>query len=164
MEGRGHPGWQPVPGPLDLAEPALGGHVAWLDRQPSGVGSLDSMLDEDLTYADWVGIDPERTSRAEWVLGFREGRAAQVTELQWQDPLTTDPNIRLERIELASSMEGPLGPWTSLGSWELVRDASGAVTPYTLDAPTWARYLRMIGPIRASHRDRPRAARCAPRA
>ena len=70
-----------------------------------------------------------------------------MTGLQWQDPTASDPNIRLERLQLAGSMDGPLGPWTPLGTWDLERDQAGAVAPFTLEAPTWARYIRMSGAI-----------------
>jgi hypothetical protein len=138
------PGWAPDSEALDIADPGLGGHVAWVDPQPGGPGSLDRMLDADIaTLADWLPFDPERSRSVSWVLGFQDGRAAQVAELQWADPVSTDPVIRLRRIELAASLDGPLGPWAPLGTWDLARDGSGAVAPFLLEAPTWARYIRM---------------------
>ncbi len=105
------------------------------------------MLDEDASIADWLIYDPERTDRVSWVLGFQDGRAAQVTELQWQVPAGSSLNAHLKRLEVATSMEGPLGPWTPLGSWDVEADTSGSVAPFTLEAPTWARYIRMSGAI-----------------
>jgi Mg-chelatase subunit ChlD len=66
-----------------------------------------------------------------------------VTGLEWLDPQGSRPELRLREVELASSMDGPLGPWTPLGTWSLERDAAGAVSTFQLAQPTWMRYVRM---------------------
>jgi hypothetical protein len=142
------PGWTPSTGPLDVAAPAIGGHIAWFDPQVASPDMLDAMLVPDTNPPSLLGFDPRQTSSATWVMGFQDGRAAQVTELGWTDSPGSRPEVRLERVELATSLEGPLGPWFPLGTWELERDAAGIVAPFTLQAATWARYLRMSAPIR----------------
>jgi Mg-chelatase subunit ChlD len=141
------PGWQPGTASLDLVDPARGGHVVSIDPQPGGQQLLETMLSDPDGLPDFLGFDPESTDRVEWVVGFMNGRAAQVAELRWVDPPGSAPALRLESVELDGSMAGPLGPWTSLGRWALERDASGSVAPFALDAPTWVRYLRMSGRV-----------------
>jgi Mg-chelatase subunit ChlD len=141
------PEWRPSSEPVDIADPGLGGHVAWVDPQPGDFGSLDRMLDAADASGGWLSFDPEQTSSVSWALGFQDGRAARVIELGWSDPIPSEPALRLRRLDLVASIDGPLGPWAPLGTWELERDASGAVAPFRLEAPTWARYIRMTGRI-----------------
>ena len=80
-------------------------------------------------------------------------------------PAATDPNIRLERLELASSMDGPLGPWTPLGSWDARAGCErGGGTLHAGGADLGALPPHERRDPEASHRDRRRAAGCAPRA
>src|SRR5699024_6967611 len=76
----------------------------------------------------------------QFVLGFHNGRAAQLERLEWAGDLDT----RYEafsgaRVEV--SMGGAAGPWEPLADWQFDRDADGrAVLSFT--EPVWARYLR----------------------
>lgn len=128
-----------VGGPIDLAEPGRGGHIVTMSPQPSDPAMPRSMLDEDLApqtlYLD-AGVP------ISWVVGFADDRAAQVERLEWRDPLPSDPSGRLRRVKVELSLDGPVGPWQALGTWELERAADGSVTPLVLDHPTWVRYLR----------------------
>jgi Mg-chelatase subunit ChlD len=139
------PGWMPQAEPLDIAAPARGGHVAWLDPQANSPDMLDAMLTPDAALPLTLGYDPQETSEAIWVIGFQDGRAAQVTEIGWHDPPGSQPDLRLGRIDIATSMVGPLGPWTTIGTWDLERDGGGMVAPFRLATPTWMRYVRMRG-------------------
>jgi Mg-chelatase subunit ChlD len=140
------PGWTQRPGPIEVSDPLLGGHIAWFDPQVGDWSALDAMLMADAS--PWLlGFDPRETSTASFAIGFQDGRAAQVTELAWIDPPGSRSDLRLSRLELASSLEGPTGPWTPLGTWRLERDAGGAVEPFRLESPIWARYIRFRGPI-----------------
>ena len=78
------PGWQPGSGPLDIADPAIGGHIAWFDPQPYGPDMLDGMLTPDAGLT-LFGFDARETSMASWAIGFQDGRAAQATEIGWVD-------------------------------------------------------------------------------
>ncbi len=51
-----------------------------------------------------------RTSTMSWVVGFREGRAAQVTELQWVDPANSDPSQRFDALDVAGQHRYAAGP------------------------------------------------------
>ena len=75
-------------------------------------------------------------------MGFRDDRAAQVTELQWVDPPASDPAIRSTSVDVEVSLGGPLGPWRSLGTWDLTRAPDGTVRAVPAGGPTWARFVR----------------------
>ncbi len=109
------------------------------------------MLTEEPTL--WAPIVPLRREIS-WVIGFRDDRAAQVTELQWVDPPASNAAIRSTSAEVELTTGGPLGPWRSVGAWISTRAPDGSVAPFLLDGPTWARFVRlsMAGPQQAASR------------
>jgi Mg-chelatase subunit ChlD len=134
------PGSDPAGEQRDLADPVLGGHVVTSEPLFSELPEVvQGVLDADLTGA-W--IYPPEGSQVTWVVGFLHDRAAQVTELRWQDPSGSDPASRARRVSVEVSTRSPLGPWEPLGTWDLERADDGSVSPLTLASPTWARYLR----------------------
>ncbi len=117
-------------GRLDLANPAVGGHVVWSDPLlPEGNAILDA--DE---RSRWDG----ETDEATWVVGFHHGRAAQVEGLEWVAPAEAPRNPFTE-VTVSASLSSPIGPWTELGTFPIA--ATGA-SAWSLETPTWARYLR----------------------
>jgi Mg-chelatase subunit ChlD len=126
--------------PHDLAEPVLGGHVAWTEPQLNRIEQAQAMIDEDPATLEPVPIEPR--DRLTWAVGFHEGRAARIAAIEWSDPPVSDPTTRIDELEVATSQDGPLGPWRPLGTWQLVRSPDGSVAPFVLDAPEWARYVR----------------------
>ncbi|HKZ92499.1 MAG TPA: hypothetical protein VJZ50_10190, partial [Candidatus Limnocylindrales bacterium] len=135
------PGWQPPTGALDLADPLAGGHVVWMQPQPGSVEQA-SILDGDPTAQS---LAVKAGAALDWVIGFVDDRAALVSSVEWRDPVPSDAAPRLESVNVFGSVEGPLGPWRSLGEWELERAADGSVAPLLLETPTWARFLRFSG-------------------
>lgn len=122
---------------LNLANPDLGGHIVWYDPQMRGLANMLSAEDEATTTRLSAG------ERAEWVIGFQHERAAQITELQWRDASDRNVENDITEVDVWVSMESPVGPWESLGTWQLDRAAAGdAGMTFTLDAPVWARYIR----------------------
>ena len=133
------PGAVPDDMPTDIADPIRGGHlVRSLPHRggPDNIGPLDDELDRDTASFDDDGT-------FELVIGFQEGRAAQITELRWTDPEGTKPEEQVPALEVEVSADGPLGPWESLGWWDLVRAEDGSVEPFVLEEPAWARYIRL---------------------
>ena len=128
--------------PLNVADPALGGHVVWMEPQQYDPHYPEGVLTDDGT-AQTVALD-ERAPVA-WVVAFREERAAAIAELQWQDPVPSNPDERLRRVAVAVSVDGPAGPWQDVGIWELERTADGSVAPFAFEQPTWARCGPAIG-------------------
>lgn len=138
------PGVDPAGEPRDIADPALGGHVVTSEPLISELPEVArSMLDADLTRS-WTY--PPDGGRVTWVVGFLHDRAAQVTELRWEDPIGSDPATRARRVTVEVSTRSPLGPWQELGTWDLARADDGSVSPFALETPTWARYLRFSAP------------------
>ena len=97
---RGHPGARGVAGHRNagLGSGGRARHRVPSARRPCRVGpagatdprQLEGMLDEAQDPNDWAPyMEPD--IEVSWVVGFRDGRAAQVTELQWVDPADTDP-------------------------------------------------------------------------
>jgi len=138
------PGVDPAQGPRDIADPALGGHVVTSDPLLSEVPEVvQGMLDADATR-QW--LYPPAGAPMTWVVGFLHDRVAQITGLEWADPDGSDPSARARRVTVEVSTGSPLGPWTSLGTWRLERADDGSVAPFTLDTPTWARFVRFTAP------------------
>ena len=133
------PGSAPQSGPVDIAEPVRGGHVVSMVPNPDDPTFTDGLLSEDPTRQT---LSTESPVSVVWTVGFQDDRAAQVTELQWVDPRGSDPKARFRRVDVAISMDSPVGPWTDLGSWDLDRASDGTVAPFALAQPTWARFIR----------------------
>jgi hypothetical protein len=138
------PGAVPLAEPVDIAAGVRGGHVVTMQPFTSSRRSLEGMLDGEPRREE---VRLREGERFEVTLGFQDARAAQVTGLDWRDPDGSDPGRRMERVEVAVSLEGPIGPWQALGSWALTRRADGSVSPLSLPAPTWARYVRIRGDV-----------------
>jgi hypothetical protein len=141
------PGVSPTSEPLDVADPALGGHVVWMDPQPADPAFAEQILSED-PARETLSVTPG--TKPQWVVGFQDDRAAQVTELDWADPPGSDPAARFTSVDVAVSLDSPLGPWTDIGTWTL--DRTAAVAPFTPPGGSvWARFVRFtgVGPAKA---------------
>ena len=124
---------------LDLATPALGGHVVWSEPLLD-TGDLQDLLAGDGAIGR---LDLRGSEGYGFALGFRDGRAALVSEVSLTQP-DAEAEQLFERVEVAVSTAGAAGPWRPLTSAEL--GAAGRTTTVRLDAPVWARYLRFTFP------------------
>jgi hypothetical protein len=124
---------------FNLANPAMGGHLVRARPQfgdePANASTM--LTEEAEQFAPAVEPGPS----ADWVIGFHDDRAAQITEVQWVDPPDSDPRRRFTAVELSISRESPSGPWEQIGTWTLERTGEAALS-FTLREPTWARYVR----------------------
>jgi Mg-chelatase subunit ChlD len=137
------PGWAPD-GSIDVADPRFGGHVVSASAALTDPRQGQGMLSETIEPDAWQPYLEPRTPFS-WVIGFRDGRAPQVTELQWFDVAGSDPARRFASVEVELSVDSPLGPWQPAGSWDLTLAEDGSVSPFRFGGPTWARYLRFTG-------------------
>ncbi len=137
------PGIGPSPTPFDVADPSLGGHVVWADPVFASQSEAQRMLDQDAS-SDQVVYAPRGTTPT-WVVGFKDDRAANLSELDWVDLANSNPAFRLKHVAVAISTQSPLGPWQDIGTWSLSRRGDGTVAPFSLSAPTWARFIRFTG-------------------
>jgi hypothetical protein len=142
------PGVAPTNEPLDIADTVRGGHGVWTDTlwiSQLLSEMLDPMLDPRRTL--WLEVGQS----ASWVMGFWTDRAARIERLEWVDPAGTVPAERLDSVEVSVSTDSSLGPWRSLGIWQLERTADGSVAPFILSEPSWARFVHFSwsGPLDA---------------
>ncbi|MDQ3653830.1 MAG: VWA domain-containing protein, partial [Chloroflexota bacterium] len=135
-EGSWHPSAM-----VNLADPALGGHV--VNVQPPLADQTQTQL---LLTSDGVRqtIQISADSPTSWVIGFHHNRAAQIAGLEWIDPAGSEPETRFATITIETSTGSPIGPWTALGDFPLERDGSGRASA-EFDEPVWARFIRITG-------------------
>ncbi len=124
------------PSGFDVAATALGGHVIRF----AGFGD-QSLTGED---AVWPGdraviLPADHAVDPSFVIGFLDNRAAQISALTWVDRSDTPADERIGEVEVSASIDGPLGPWVSLGRWQV--NGPSAAAQFTLAAPTWVRAL-----------------------
>jgi Mg-chelatase subunit ChlD len=126
-------------GPLDVADPALGGHIVTIDPLTGSSDIAATILDSNLNSA---GVVAHGGVRPTWVIGFWNDRAAQLSGLGWKDPNGSDPTRRFTQVHVETSLDSPLGPWTDQGTWKLKRAPDGSVANLTFAQPVWARYVQ----------------------
>ena len=122
---------------FNLADPALGGHLVW-DSPPEFYSPTGILVDEN--RAESAGM--RRSPTKEYVIGFNQNRAAQITRIEWRYPKDLPNNRKnFERVDISASLESPVGPWLPLGEIDL----SDAKAIGTVDFPTpaWARFVRL---------------------
>ena len=132
---------------INLADPALGGHIVRMEPQQSSPDLLDSMLSPDMTlnYLTTDSSDPN----VSFVIGFGNDRAAQLTELDWHegDSWNQSGYGSLTKLTVEVSTGTSAGPWTKIGTWKIKDDDQGLGKPYTFKKPTWARFVRLSGTV-----------------
>lgn len=120
---------------FNLADSAHGGHVVW--SQPLFV-TANAILTQ---AADGHAMKMDAGNPNEWVIGFRQNRAAQITRLEWTQPVVEGSIKLLTTVDVSVSTQSPIGPWTPVGTWK-VSAAPGSSTPLSLNQPVWARFVR----------------------
>ncbi|MBX3030829.1 MAG: VWA domain-containing protein [Chloroflexi bacterium] len=135
------PGVVPDGLPIDISEPARGGHMVRMQPNTGIDRQANEILTEDPT-ATRRAPTARAGTRLTGVVGFLEGRLALLDRLEWVDPTGSDPGTRVRRIDVEVSEDSPVGPWTSVGTWPLERAGDGTIEPFVLPDATWARYVR----------------------
>ncbi len=123
---------------FNLADPLLGGHVAWSNPPTTASGNWDKLLLADPQAGNRVRLKPGQTQ--DFVIGFQHVRAAQITRIEWLDVESLAEDEKFKQVSLSVSVDSPLGPWLALGEWDLSSAGSPAV--YELENPVWARYVK----------------------
>lgn len=126
------------PAGLDIADPALGGHIVWAFGLGEQILTGEAAIwPTSPVYIDFISESVEPPG---WVFGFRDGRAAALRTIIWHPRGDVPPAEQIRRVAVAASIAGPLGPWQEVGTFEL----SEGSNPTQLDLPAglWARALR----------------------
>ncbi|HRN18294.1 MAG TPA: discoidin domain-containing protein, partial [Trueperaceae bacterium] len=126
-------------GEVNLAAPEVGGHVVTSDPYIGNHGAALITADDGRTGA----VDLREKEAFTFVVGFHDGRAGQVTRLEWQEPLagSSGSGDSFPGATVEVSLTGGAGPWAPLADWTLQRDAGGLAT-LQFEEPVWARYLK----------------------
>ena len=130
------PDGNPFPGTrLNLADPDLGGHV--VRARPL----ISQRWDDALLLPDSgdTGVRVHAGGTLEWVIGFHHNRAALIDGIEWVDVADPASRTTLGEIEVAVSLDSPVGPWQSIADWRLDGDTEKRLD---FDAPVWARFVR----------------------
>lgn len=124
--------------PINVADPALGGHVVWASQVFGGAWNREFLVgDPDRSNAGWPS--PRAANSVTVTVAFHQNRAARVQDITWiGDP---DDEARIPEARVDGSMAGPNGPWTRLGVLT-APDIGTLRSTLELAKPAWARYLR----------------------
>ena len=140
------PDWAP-PAPINIADPLHGGHViaAWTEggserqERPFREGWNAGLLVQGQS-GPVERAAPKRGDRIVAILGFHKNRAALIDRVEWQG--AADDPARIAPIPVQASAAGATGPWTPIGTLEPPPEGA-ASSVLSLDAPVWARALRL---------------------
>jgi hypothetical protein len=130
------PDGNPFPGTrLNLADPDLGGHVVW--ARPL----ISQRWDDALLLPDSAdtGVRVNAGDTLDWVIGFQHNRAAMIEGIEWVDVAEPGSATVLGDVEVAVSLDSPVGPWQPIANWRL---DGGREKRLDFDAPVWARFVR----------------------
>lgn len=124
---------------FNIADPALGGHLVW-SNPPEPYAPRGVLTPDD---ASNPAVMARGESRKDYVIAFKQNRAAQITGIDWLYAEDAREGTKtFERIEVAVSLESTIGPWLPLGELEVnPQDFNGRLV---LAEPAWARFVRLI--------------------
>jgi hypothetical protein len=140
---------------VNIADPDRGGHIVRSDpllgTSPDsaksilvpGGGALEDAIGQDLVAQ---GVRPS------FVIGFHEDRAAQVSALEWGENPDAQAHVHFKSVSVEASLDSPLGPWRTLGTWTLKPDEWG-LAKLTLAQPEWMRFIRFKAVSPSAKRD-----------
>jgi hypothetical protein len=132
------PGWDLTGGEgFDLASPELGGHVVRTSWRAHFYNHVKAILTNEEEGRS-ARVDPDNPT--EWVIGFHHNRSALIDALEWIDQ-KEGRSQSFDRVQVAVSTDGPLGPWQPVGTWDLSDDATSARI-WELEQSVWARFVR----------------------
>ena len=106
---------------LNIADPKRGGHIVHSKPQQN----LGKLLQKNNTGTGFSRPRGGWKEPAEFVIGFRDSRAAQIAALMFTEGKKRTSTI--SSISVDSSVDTALGPWqTIVENWQINPDAGGA--------------------------------------
>lgn len=123
---------------FNIADKALGGHVVW-DWPPK------PYLPAGIVIEDGKGHSAHMLrgdTKKDYVIGFNENRAAQISRIDWNyGDATAAEHRNFANVAVSASTESPVGPWSPLGEIDL---SDGRIeASLELSAPAWARFVKL---------------------
>ena len=95
---------------FNLADPTLGGHVAWSTAADHCIQLGRDMLIEEENVA--INRESKPGQELRMGIGFHHVRAAQITRSSGSTrPKTTDADMEVRKVALSVSLDSPVGPW-----------------------------------------------------
>jgi hypothetical protein len=137
---------------FNIADPMLGGHVVW-SRPPISTQVWDPVL---LSNKDeWQRLRNKPGQTQDFVIGFHHARAARIDRIEWLNAENAEDDKKFRQVSLSASTDSPVGPWETIGEWDLTTGESTAV--FKLDQPVWARYVKFsaTGPNESDQAESP---------
>lgn len=131
---------------FNIAEPKWGGHVIWSSNQSSGNWDINMLTEKQ----EKASARSKNNKDWQWVVGFKNERAAKITHIQWQQPqLKLSKNSHLfKKVKVLVATDFNTGPWQLIATQDVSTEA-GSVTQIPLKKPTWARYVKFsVGSIK----------------
>ena len=120
---------------FNLADPELGGYVAWSDPQQTGNWNIDLLKSDDKKKY----VRSQNNNIWQWVIGFHNQRAAKINRIHWQKPdVSPDDTQTFDQVTVSVANESPTGPWQIVGTYDLLQ----LENIITLNDPIWARYVK----------------------
>ncbi len=116
--------------PKNIADPALGGHVVWVEPPWPNTSYDVTMLTEK---EDAQSIRVYQDTSVAFAIGFEHNRAAHIERLEW-----VQTGQAFDDVHVWTSTESPFGPWQKLGTWPI----SAGTNQWDLPQSIWARFLK----------------------
>ena len=122
---------------FNVADKQLGGHLAW--DWPPRPFKPNGVVEEGGTSK---AVFMARGLTKDYVIGFNENRAAQITRVEWKHfDDAASQFLNWASVVISGSTESSVGPWFPLGEIDL---SDGRVEgSLELESPTWARFVRL---------------------
>lgn len=128
-------------GSVNLADPAVGGHLVHYTLESGQQHDFAAPASPLVPGAARWTLSCYRNCRSsEFVVGFHDGRAADVVAIEWVEA-TVANDARIPRVTVSVSPDTPVGPWQVVGD---IKPAAAAHGTHALRfaTPVNARYVR----------------------
>lgn len=123
---------------FNIADPNLGGHVAWAIPETSRDWDKDLLTEKQDNHS----IRSKTNDDWHWVVGFHHQRAAKINKIQWQHPKFSSESIAaIKQVKIMTSLDSNVGPWKLVAEKEFSHFES--MDDIVFDQPVWARYVKL---------------------
>ena len=126
--------------PINVADHAVGGHDVY-SNPFTGANCCHETFSTSTPDGQFGSATDDGY---EWVMGFRDNRAARIERIDWADQSGRGTSPRaIQSVRVFVSLDSPVGPWTPLADWALERSTADLAS-LPLGEPVWARFVRFV--------------------